>query len=74
MTNLKEMGRCFDQIQHNAELLRKQPARRRHDLAAEILKDLRNAKWYLALYIQEVTDACHDERPTQRGMEGRAAR
>ena len=75
MTNLQYLTRCFDAIQHNAELLGKQPARRRHDLASEILRELRNAKWYLSLHLKEAdSNANHDERSAQRGMESRAAR
>lgn len=58
MTNLQEMGKCFDAIQHNAELLQRQAGRRRHQIASDILKDLRNAKWYLSLFLQEVDKRC----------------
>ena len=53
MTNLQHIAKCLDDIRHNAELLTKQPSRRRHELAREILKAHGHLRWHLSLYMRE---------------------
>lgn len=57
MTTLDKIRKCRDRIRSNAHLLRRQPARRRHELSIEIDKANNDLGWHLDQLLREIDHA-----------------